>query len=131
MLRVGNASGWMQSCAAPVADHLDKYPGQPSGVDASYGCTFDYWSLPRLDRVGPVTGPLSGNTSVTLEGAFFDGSGRFFALFGADYVECASLSATSAVCPTPPFAGSRGAFGGARVDIQVQLEESIAGRLTN
>ena len=136
LVSMNNATAWSSICASPVITRgtidLYPYPVDESGAklvdDVSEGCTFTYWSLPRLDTTFPPTGPLGGNTSVTLRGDYFKGSGKLFALFGDEYVECDIKSKTEAVCDAPAYDRSLLAggstYGGARVALKIQLDEA-------
>jgi len=136
LVSMTNATAWSSICSSPVIPRgtidLYPYPVDESGEklldEVSEGCAFTYWSLPRLDATFPPTGPLGGNTSVTLRGDYFEGSGKLFALFGDDYVQCRIKSVTEAVCDAPAYdrtlLASESDYGGARVALKIQLDEA-------
>jgi hypothetical protein len=68
---------------------------------------FRYYDPPTLLTLNPVSGPASGNTSVTLVGMFETYSGLVDVLFGSELVNCAyTLTGSHVQCFSPAQVGS-------------------------
>jgi hypothetical protein len=124
LLNYDDIDCWMQLCQAPPPAHLGAYPTR-DGVSDSGGCDFMYWTLLKLDRISPPTGPLTGNTTLTVYGRKLNRvSSLYLYVDHIGIVQCDVLTSTKAVCITPPSNFKSDQYGGWKSTVYLKVGDA-------
>jgi surface protein len=107
------------AAGGPYAIAVTNIDGQSGSLVAAY----TYQAAPALTSIDITTGPLAGNTTLTLTGTDFM-SGLNITIDGTNCTTSTYVSATSATCVTP--AKTAGSY-----DVVITNPDSQAGTITN